>query len=376
MTKIIFIILISVHGLIHLMGFVRAFNFLEIKELTQQISKPLGIIWFFAFLLFLGALIQYVMRNEYWWLTAIIGILISQILIFSFWQYAKFGTILNIIILLVSIVALAEFVFDRSTNREIDELFSDITIKEHSTISIEMISHLPLPVQKWITSSGLIGKEKIGSVRLQQKALMKMKPEQENWTKAYAEQYFTVDRPAFIWKVNMQMMPFLSISGRDKLLEGKGEMLIKFLSVFPVVNSGDNKKINSATIQRYLGEMVWFPSAAFCKYVTWEIIDDCTAKASITHKGTTGSGVFYFDERGNLIKFSALRFMGDEADSTLKEWIITVRENKIINGIKIPKKLEVTWRLEGGDWTWLKLELTDIEYNKTNKYQNPKRKMQ
>jgi hypothetical protein len=57
--------------------------------------------------------------------------------------------------------------------------------------------------------------------------------------------------------------------------------------------------------------------------------------------------------------------MGTDDDALLKEWIITVNENKIINGIKIPVKMEATWKLEGGDWTWLKIEITDIEYNKT-----------
>ena len=194
---------------------------------------------------------------------------------------------------------------------------------------------------------------------------MKMKPEQEKWTDAYAEQYFTIDKPAFIWKVNMQMMPFMDIVGRDKFFEGKGEMLIKILSLIPVVNNRDNEKINSGTIQRYLGEIVWFPSAALIPYITWEQIDNLSAKALMTYKGTSGSGVFYFDEDGNFTKYIAQRYMGTDEDAKLKEWIITVSESRVMHDIKIPVKMEATWKLEGGDWTWLKLEITDIEYNKT-----------
>jgi hypothetical protein len=325
----------------------------------------LGFIWFIAFLIFVFAIIQYLLNNEYWWLTAIIGILVSQTLVITFWQDAKFGTIPNVIILLVSIVAFAAFNFDRNISQEIDNMFSQNIFKDQNTITAEMITHLPTPVQNWITNSGLIGKERIYAVRLKQKALMKMKPEQEKWTDANAEQYFTVDKPAFIWKVEMQMMPFMDIVGRDRFFEGKGEMFIKVFSLIPVVNSRDNEKINSGTIQRYLGEIVWFPSAALIPYITWQKIDDFSAKASITYNGTTGSGVFYFDEDGNFTKYIAQRYMGTDDDALLKEWIITVNENKIINGIKIPVKMEATWKLEGGDWTWLKIEITDIEYNKT-----------
>jgi hypothetical protein len=88
----------------------------------------------------------------------------------------------------------------------------------------------------------------------------------------------------------------------------------------------------------------------------------------MTYNGTTGSGSFYFDEKGNFIKFSAQRYMASEDDTTLKEWIITASESRIMNGINIPVKLEATWKLENSDWTWLKLEITDIEYNKIKKY--------
>jgi hypothetical protein len=164
------------------------------------------------------------------------------------------------------------------------------------------------------------------------------------------------------------MLPFVNVAGRDKFIEGKGEMLIKIFSLFPVVNSRDNEKIHTGTIQRYLGEIVWFPSAAVSPYITWEAIDDFSAKAFMTYKGTTGRGIFYFNEKGDFIKYSAQRYMGSEEDAKRKEWIITVRESTVMNGIKIPVKMDATWKLESGDWTWLKLEITDIDYNNPTEY--------
>jgi hypothetical protein len=166
----------------------------------------------------------------------------------------------------------------------------------------------------------------------------------------------------------MQMMPFIDVSGRDKFIEGKGEMLIKILSLIPIVNIGDNEKINTGAIQRYLGEIVWFPAGALSPYITWEKIDDLSARATISYKGIKGSGVFYFNEEGDFIKFSAQRYMGGDDDAVLREWIITANESRILNGIKIPVKCEATWKLESGNWTWLKLEISDLEYNKPNEY--------
>ncbi len=83
----------------------------------------------------------------------------------------------------------------------------------------------------------------------------------------------------------------------------------------------------------------------------------------MSYLGTTGSGVFHLNEEGEFVNFSAWRYMGGDADAALTEWIITANEHRIMNGIRIPVQCEATWKLATGDCTWLKLEITDIEYN-------------
>ncbi len=51
---------------------------------------------------------------------------------------------------------------------------------------------------RWLKISGIVGKEKVNTVWLSQKAKMKMKPEQENWNHARAEQCFVIKKPAFV----------------------------------------------------------------------------------------------------------------------------------------------------------------------------------
>ena len=43
--KHLFCILILLHGLIHLMGFLKAFQITEMNQLQTPISKPMGILW-------------------------------------------------------------------------------------------------------------------------------------------------------------------------------------------------------------------------------------------------------------------------------------------------------------------------------------------
>jgi hypothetical protein len=106
MLKIIFCIIIIAHGLIHLMGFVKAFKLAPMDQLTQPISKPVGLLWLLAALLFLAAVYLFLRRPELWPIIAAPAIIISQTLIIFSWRDAKFGTIANLIILLPAIVAL------------------------------------------------------------------------------------------------------------------------------------------------------------------------------------------------------------------------------------------------------------------------------
>jgi hypothetical protein len=97
--RIIFSVVVILHGLIHLMGFVKAFRLAEIKEIKQEISKPMGLVWLLATLLTVGAGAVFLAGQAWWWLLAAPALLVSQAVIFLSWREAKYGTIANLILL-------------------------------------------------------------------------------------------------------------------------------------------------------------------------------------------------------------------------------------------------------------------------------------
>jgi hypothetical protein len=79
--------------------------------------------------------------------------------------------------------------------------------------------------------------------------------------------------------------------------------------------------------------------------------------------GTSGSGTFHFSPEGDFVKFTAMRYKGNEPDAERREWILTVDAYDTFEGIRVPSQLHVTWRLPDGDWTWMKLNVADIRYD-------------
>ncbi len=101
--KIAFAILLSLHGLIHLMGLLKAFGFAEIPQLSQNFSKPQGLLWLAVALAFITIGILFLLKNNLWFWIAIAAVVVSQVLIFVNWQDAKFGTLANLIVLFVAL---------------------------------------------------------------------------------------------------------------------------------------------------------------------------------------------------------------------------------------------------------------------------------
>jgi hypothetical protein len=102
--KIAFVVLMILHGVIHSMGFVKAFRMVDLAQLVQPIPKSNGILWLIACLLFISAAILFSIERQSWWVSSAVAVIISQYLIIDDWNDAKLGTIANIIILLATII--------------------------------------------------------------------------------------------------------------------------------------------------------------------------------------------------------------------------------------------------------------------------------
>jgi len=251
--------------------------------------------------------------------------------------------------------------------REILDLLRKSQESTTELISETNLITLPEPVQRYLRYSGVIGKEKIKAVRLKQKGFFRP-GEKLPWMPMIAEQYYTTNPPAFLWFGTVKALPFLLISARDKFVDGHGSMLVKLQSIFTLTNaSGD--KIDQGALLRYLGEMMWFPTAWLSDYIQWQEIDRYSARAILTCNGLEVSAVLHFNADGQIVKLTAQRYREVKGEYALDEWeAIPMPDYQEFNGLKIPVNVEVLWKLPSGDFSYFRGEVVDIGYNSVGLY--------
>lgn len=351
------LLLLALHAIIHLLGAFKAFGWSELEALPLAISPGMGRLWLLTTVLLSAYLIWTLFDYPAAWPLGLLALLLSQSLIISAWPEAKFGTLANLLLLGLCLAQWAEASFVAQNEAELKALRT----QEQSMPPLRKAEALPPVVARWLQRSGALDRAPIRRARFAQKAWMRLQPKQERWTYAQAEQYSFASFPAFHWQVRLKWLKVLPVYGRDMLHEGRGQMKISLMNLLPVVDAS-GARIDEGSMQRYLGELVWMPSLALSPHIGWQSTGPLSARARLRQGDLEVQGDFYFNEAGDFIRFECQRYMGEEQGSPRRNWVLSVQEYRDFDGLRLPAKMQATWELPEGRWTWLKLELSEAEF--------------
>jgi hypothetical protein len=325
-------------------------------------SRAFAVHWLLACLMLLVAAMLHAQSNRDWYQAALAGLVLSQVLILFVWRDAKFGTIANVLVLLPVLLGAAQARFSIGCERESVALMSESRAVSRGKVQLPDLARLPPPVQRWLDRAGVIGRPLVSTVRLRQQGEIRVEPGGA-WLPATAEQYFSVASPGYVWRVETRMFSVLPVVGRDEYRAGTGSMLIKAAALIRLVDA-KGAKIDSGAMQRFLGEMVWFPSAALGLNVTWSVIDARTARATLADHGRSVDVDLEFDDIGRVTAIRAQRFMGGGTQAMLTPWEVSCTAWKRFAGVEVPVVGEVGWRLSTGYFSYYRWRILDVEYDR------------
>lgn len=358
--RIAFLILVIIHGLIHLLGFVKAFGLSDVKQLTQAISKPSGVLWLLAFIICILTAVLFAFNNSYWWLFGFGAVAVSQVLIIYSWQDAKFGTIANVIILVASVIGFSTWSY---YNKYQDDVKSALQQKEYfqnSILTEADIQHLPEPVKKYLHYTGSVGKPKVNNFKIEFTGKIR-KDEQSAWMPFTCEQYNFMETPTrlFFMKAAMKGMP---IGGYHCFKNGVAFMDIRLFSLFKVQYMDGAEMDLSETVTFFNDMCCLAPPTLIDKRIKWLEAEGNKVKASFTNNNITVSAWLYFNDKGELINFiSEDRYAADSGKQF--PWSTPLKDYSEINGYNLMSNAEVIYSYPDRDLCYGTFRLVGIAYN-------------
>lgn len=259
-----------------------------------------------------------------------------------------------IIGVLLLAILLGEIAIHLKFKNQVKVLYQNALNVSDKTYKISQLEALPKPVQRYFNYVIKDGMPYISLVRLKHKGMFKTNLKKE-FISITGEQYFSAQRPQFIWKGTT-----LLFTARDSFIAGKGNLKVSLFNIFNVVDA-KGSETSEGELQRWVAESVWFPTNLLpSENITWSAIDENSAKLSFRYKEISFDLIVTFNALGEIVTMETLRFMTDKKRET---WLCKVGGYKEINQVKIPFSAEVTWKLEEGNYTYAKFEVLEITYN-------------
>jgi hypothetical protein len=179
-----------------------------------------------------------------------------------------------------------------------------------------------------------------------------------------ATQLFSVQAPGLVWHASIRMLPGLPVLVRDAFVGGHGEFGGRVFGLFTVA-SGTGPDVDTATLIRYLSEAICFPYALLpSEWLHWEAIDDRSARAILSDRGRSVTGVFTFDSEGRPIAFDADRPRDVQGKSVRTPWHVVLARHSRMAGVEIPASGSVSCLLPEAPMEYGRFEILDLGFDR------------
>lgn len=363
MLRIALLIIILVHGFIHIFGILKAFHLASMDQLHQQIGKFQGIMWGTGCLLLLFSAIHYFQQRGYWWLILLIAICFSQILIQLNWSDAKFGTILNVFLLIVALVGFFGWKFENEYKTLVNRQLMLEKNDQQDLLTDEDIQNLPELIQKYIRYTGSVNKPKVKNFRVAFKGKIRSN-EKSEWMPFSSEQYNFIDSTVrlFFMKAGMMGLP---VYGFHKFINGEASMDIRLFSLFKVQYQSGMEMNIAETVTFFNDMCVMAPGSLIDPRVNWLETEKDRVKAKFVNGSISITAWLYFNEQGQLVNFiSEDRFASNE-DGTLQKlnWMTPMKDYKEFHDIKLSSYADAIYKYPDRDLCYGIFQTKSVDYN-------------
>lgn len=358
------VVLVGIHGLIHVLGFAKAFGYADLPQLAQPISRGWGLAWLAAAVFVTSSAAMLGAGARSYWIPGAVGLVLSQAAIVSSWSDARAGTAANVLLLaIVTFGWLTEGPRSFHARYLRDARAGLARVVPQPLVTEADLARLPDPVKRYLRVTRTVGQPRVQSYRLRFRGRIRSAPD-SRWMPFEAEQQSFADEPTRLFLMRARMFG-VPVEAFHREADGHATMQVTVAGAFPIENARGDQLDRAETVTLFNDMCLLAPATLIDPATTWEAVDATTARARFTNHGQTIAATLLFADTGELVDFQSDDRARAEPDGTftLRRFSTPVRDYRDFGPVRLMSFGEARWRLPDGEFTYGEFTLVDITYN-------------
>ena len=366
--------LLVAHGLIHLLGAAKGFGWAAVSQLKEPIGPGGGALWLLAAMLLLAsAALLAAGALTWWWAVVPLGAVVSQIAIVTSWSDAKYGTVVNLILLLAAaygFAALGPTSFHAQFRDLAGEAVAAARHGQARWCPRKTSPSLPEPLAAYVRRSGALGKPRVTSFfRPVPRAYpQRPGPSLMPFTGKQVNTYGPRPRRVFLMDATRSGLPVTVLHSFE---DTTATMRVKVLSLFPVVDASGAEMNRGETVTVFNDLVVLAPAAIVDAPVRWTAVDAQHVRGEFTDGDQTVSAESTFNAEFDLVNFISddrSRASTDGKSFDPLRWSTPLSAHRDVDGRRVMATGQGRWHAPPpeGLFTYLEFRVDDIVYNLHN----------
>lgn len=279
------------------------------------------------------------------------------------WNIVIFALV-GIIVSLMAAALIGSRLWKRRTNDLMKGLHASNVGDRKEEFHFSLVGRTPVPVRKYFSEVLTEGQKMVASVRIVHNGTFNMGVSKPQWKKFSSMQTVSISPPGFLWSARIMMAPGMPAFVHDAYIGGNAVLTAKLFGLITVMESPNSAELAQGELIRYLAEAPWYPTALLpCSSLSWEHIDDRSARLTLVDGGKTVSLVVRFNSNGLIQSvFSDGRYRDADGTQVLTPWEGRFWNYQECNRMLIPLDGEVAWLLPEGRLPYWRGHISDIQY--------------
>jgi hypothetical protein len=223
------------------------------------------------------------------------------------------------------------------------------------------LAGLPAPVARYLAFALQPGQPLVRRARVEHTG--EFQAGAGRWQPFTSVEHFVVRPPGFVWDAAIRAAPLVAVRVRDGYWNGEGSMRAAVAALVPVADQRGTPEMAEASLQRYLAEAPWVPTALLPSAgVRWTAVDDTVARATLVDGDVTASVDFHFGASGEILRVSAVRWRDVRGTPVATPWVARSWDYRRLGGMMVPTAGDVEWRPPEGPMPYWRGRVARAEY--------------